>query len=300
MAKRRAEEALEEVFEAQSPASKKSKVDKTYGRPSNGTLHANGHEQEIDERNGKNILAAADEEAEQLEEAGVPSEDEENEEEPSAFNSTKRQNAPVEGFGDLYLDTIKRSVLDFDFEKLCSVTLSNINVYACLVCGTYYQGRGPKSHAYFHALDVGHHVFVNMGTKKVYVLPEGYEVKSSSLDDIKFVVDPRLSKDEVLRLDTEGKEATDLSGRRYRPGQLRDGPETAETEADIFRFCRNEQYQTERLFQRHYTSSFTHNTPPELLHARRSIDQVGAHPTILYSNPKDLESKSVQDPRVTS
>ena len=38
-----------------------------------------------------------------------------------------------------YLDTIDRSVLDFDFEKLCSVTLSRINAYACLVCGKYFQ-----------------------------------------------------------------------------------------------------------------------------------------------------------------
>lgn len=39
-----------------------------------------------------------------------------------------------------YLDTIDRSVLDFDFEKLCSVSLLNNNVYACLVCGKYFQG----------------------------------------------------------------------------------------------------------------------------------------------------------------
>ena len=38
-----------------------------------------------------------------------------------------------------YLDTIDRGVLDFDFEKLCSVSLSRINVYACLVCGKYFQ-----------------------------------------------------------------------------------------------------------------------------------------------------------------
>ncbi len=38
-----------------------------------------------------------------------------------------------------YLDTIDRHVLDFDFEKLCSVSLSRINVYACLVCGKYFQ-----------------------------------------------------------------------------------------------------------------------------------------------------------------
>ena len=40
-----------------------------------------------------------------------------------------------------YLDTINRTVLDFDFEKLCSVSLTRINVYACLVCGKYFQGQ---------------------------------------------------------------------------------------------------------------------------------------------------------------
>lgn len=30
--------------------------------------------------------------------------------------------------------------LDFDFEKLCSVSMSNQSVYACLICGKYYQG----------------------------------------------------------------------------------------------------------------------------------------------------------------
>lgn len=46
-----------------------------------------------------------------------------------------------------YLDTINRQVLDFDFEKLCSVSLSRINVYACLVCGKYFQGK-PKENTY--------------------------------------------------------------------------------------------------------------------------------------------------------
>ena len=129
-----------------------------------------------------------------------------------------RQTAPTEGFNDLYLDTINRSILDFDFEKLCSVTLSNINVYACLVCGKYFQGRGPKSHAYFHALEVDHHVYINMETKKVYVLPEGYEVLNKSLDDIKFVVDPKFTEDDVKKLDRVPKELMDLSNKRYRPG----------------------------------------------------------------------------------
>jgi U4/U6.U5 tri-snRNP-associated protein 2 len=40
-----------------------------------------------------------------------------------------------------YLDTVNRSNLDFDFEKICSVSLSTVNVYACLVCGKYFQGN---------------------------------------------------------------------------------------------------------------------------------------------------------------
>ncbi|TVY45295.1 putative mRNA-splicing protein [Lachnellula occidentalis] len=129
-----------------------------------------------------------------------------------------RQEAPPEGFDDLYLDTINRSVLDFDFEKLCSVSLSNINVYACLVCGKYYQGRGPKSHAYFHALEVGHHVYINMQTQKVYVLPEGYEVKNKSLEDIKFVSDPTYTKEQVMALDRDSQTAWTLLGKEYTPG----------------------------------------------------------------------------------
>ena len=35
--------------------------------------------------------------------------------------------------------------LDFDFEKCCSVTLSGHNVYACLVCGKYFQVRPAAS-----------------------------------------------------------------------------------------------------------------------------------------------------------
>jgi U4/U6.U5 tri-snRNP-associated protein 2 len=95
--------------------------------------------------------------------------------------------------------------------------LSNINVYACLVCGKYYQGRGTKSHAYFHALEVGHYVFINMHTLKVYVLPEGCEVNSKSLDDIEFVVDPRYSKEEVGKLDREPRTSWDLGGKTYIP-----------------------------------------------------------------------------------
>src|ERR1700722_711188 len=62
---------------------------------------------------------------------------------------------------------INRAVLDFDFEKLCSVSLSNINIYGCLVCGKYFQGRGRNSYAYAHSIHDDHHVFINLETTKV-------------------------------------------------------------------------------------------------------------------------------------
>ncbi|MCJ1426124.1 hypothetical protein MMC29_004026 [Sticta canariensis] len=232
MAKRPAEESLDNLEARDSPASKKARVDDSpqrspetngFSPPPIPSFFSNGHQREADERDGSkrdgnNTLAAADQEGKELEQAVSIVESNELQEEQSAYSAASRQTAPLDGYTDLYLDTIDRSVLDFDFEKLCSVTLSNINVYACLVCGKYYQGRGPKSHAYFHALEVGHHVYVNMQSKRVYVLPEGYEVKSKSLEDIKFVVDPKLSKDEVSRLDREPKDALDLGGKKYRPG----------------------------------------------------------------------------------
>lgn len=75
-----------------------------------------------------------------------------------------------------YLDTINRPYLDFDFEKLCSVSLTRINVYACLVCGKYFQGRGTNTHAYTHSVAESHHVFLNLHTLKFYCLPDNYEI----------------------------------------------------------------------------------------------------------------------------
>ena len=83
----------------------------------------------------------------------------------------KRAAAPKERIKCPYLDTVKRQVLDFDFEKLCSVCLSNQNVYCCLVCGVFFSGRGAHTYAYTHANQQGHFVFINLGSSKVYCLP---------------------------------------------------------------------------------------------------------------------------------
>ncbi|KAM7525136.1 hypothetical protein LguiA_015038 [Lonicera macranthoides] len=115
--------------------------------------------------------------------------------------------------------TIK-DVLDFDFEKFCSVSLSNFNVYACLVCGKYYQGRGQKSHAYTHSLEVGHHVYISLQTEKVYCLPDGYEINDPSLDDIRLVLNPRFSRKQVEQLDKNKQWSRALDGSDYLPGMV--------------------------------------------------------------------------------
>ncbi|KAJ8325992.1 hypothetical protein BDV3_003845 [Batrachochytrium dendrobatidis] len=118
----------------------------------------------------------------------------------------------------LYLDTINRARLDFDFEKLCSVSLSNLNVYACLVCGKYFQGRGVSSNAYYHSMGENHHVFINMDTLNVYVLPELYKVDDLSLNDIKYVIKPTFTEKDVEMLNKLSIHSYDLNNKMYIPG----------------------------------------------------------------------------------
>jgi U4/U6.U5 tri-snRNP-associated protein 2 len=228
MPKRPATDSLDDFIATDSPSSKRARVDdELESFPVRNRITQNGHL--IPRSDGTpDILGADRAEHEEMVEAGAtdildedklrPGDEEYDVNDEESALATVKQSGPDKGYDDLYLDTIKRSVLDFDFEKLCSVTLSNINVYACLVCGKYFQGRGTKSQAYFHALNEGHHVFINMHSKNVYVLPEGYEVNSKSLDDIKFVVDPQLTKDVVMKLDRAPQISWDLGGKKYVPG----------------------------------------------------------------------------------
>ncbi|KAL6856462.1 cysteine proteinase [Trichoderma novae-zelandiae] len=209
MSKRQASEALDELQDVATPASKRSRMGDLDSPLANS--HDDAQSLDQDGRDARN---------EHTEEDAPQSEDDDEALDNEPMAAPTRQSGPADGYDDLYLDTIDRNVLDFDFEKLCSVSLSNINVYACLVCGKYFQGRGVKSHAYFHSLDEDHHVFINLETQKVYVLPEGYEVKSKSLDDIKYVSDPRYTKDEVIQLDRRRPNAVSwtLGGKQYTPG----------------------------------------------------------------------------------
>ena len=245
--KRLAEEPLEEISRDDSPAQKRVRTD-IASAVNSATTSVIASEQNIDEdaelktkyingeagQNGNamklrpgerdkiDLLGADSALHEELEEASATPQamtgDDEIEDEDDIPVIPKRRKGPEEGFEDLYLDTIDRTRLDFDFEKLCSVTLSNINIYACLVCGKYFQGRGDKSQAYFHAVNTAHHPFINMQTKKIYILPEGYEVINTLFDDIKYVVDPHYTKQDIAKLDTAEKESFDVWNKKYIPG----------------------------------------------------------------------------------
>ena len=112
-----------------------------------------------------------------------------------------------------YMKTVNRYLLDFDFEKVCSVTLSNTNIYACLVCGLYFQGRGKGSPCYTHSVDKQHHVFLNVLDEKAYCLPDDYEIEDDSLDDIRFNLNPKFTD-----LDNIPTSALSLTGVEYIPG----------------------------------------------------------------------------------
>lgn len=117
-----------------------------------------------------------------------------------------------------YLDTINRHLLDFDFEKVCSQSLTNQNVYSCLVCGKFFQGRGRHTHAYTHSTQTGHHMFINLETCRIYCLPENYEVVDSSLDDVVRCLRPVFGPERIGALDGTTTLARDVHGVAYLPG----------------------------------------------------------------------------------
>ncbi|SCU81045.1 LANO_0B01838g1_1 [Lachancea nothofagi CBS 11611] len=97
-----------------------------------------------------------------------------------------------------YLESIDIKKLDFDREQICSVTLSPLNVYCCLTCGKFLQGRGEKSVAFLHSIHEDHHVFMNLKTRRAYILPENYEIPAIQfLEKIKFAICPSYTQKDI-------------------------------------------------------------------------------------------------------
>lgn len=115
-------------------------------------------------------------------------------------------------------DKIHRELLDFDFEKVCLVTLDSTNVYCCLVCGKYFQGRSKSSPAYNHAITMNHHKFLNLTSEKFYNLPEDIEIpKSHELQDILDYLNPRYTQRDI---DLLPRISFDLNSEKYRVGYV--------------------------------------------------------------------------------
>ena len=117
-----------------------------------------------------------------------------------------------------YLDTVNRQMIDFDSEKLCSITLTNMNVYVCLVCGKYFQGRGKTTPLFTHSVQAGHFVFMNLQSGRVYSLPDDYEVIDTSLRDVQRCLSPRYSLEEINALNRNTSLARDVHSVSYLPG----------------------------------------------------------------------------------
>ncbi|AGO13873.1 AaceriAGR007Cp [[Ashbya] aceris (nom. inval.)] len=118
--------------------------------------------------------------------------------------------------GEGLLQTIEKKRLDFYSEKVCSVTLSTIDVYSCLTCGKYLQGRNEGSPAFKHSIEVSHRLFMHMRTLKTYILPENRQLRNAEvLDQIKYGFRPTYESRQVANFPQECK---DLNGQPYLNG----------------------------------------------------------------------------------
>ena len=73
-------------------------------------------------------------------------------------------------------------------------------MYCCLICSKYFQGRGKGTHAYLHALDCKHYVYLNLHNAKFYCLPDNYEIVDPSLDDILYQLNPMFTEEDLKEL----------------------------------------------------------------------------------------------------
>lgn len=144
--------------------------------------------------------------------------DDDDKAEDDAEQDGRRKGAVPQRTDCPYLGTINRHVLDFDFEKLCSTSLSSENVYVDLVDGKYFQGRGKSTSAHRHALEKGHYVWMNVHDGKVFCIPDSYEVVDKSLEDIKFNLKPSFEEEEIEQMSTKVRYAKALDGSDYIPG----------------------------------------------------------------------------------
>jgi len=88
------------------------------------------------------------------------------------------------------------------------------------VCGKYFRGKGRQTPAFTHSVEEGHYVFIHLQKGKFVCLPDDYEIRDASLQDISAALNPRFTKEDVAKLDRNHDLSRDLFGKVYLPGYV--------------------------------------------------------------------------------
>ena len=144
--------------------------------------------------------------------------------------SKKKDNSKVDEENNnkncAYINTINKNLLDFDQEKICSITLNTNNIYSCLICGKYFHGKGKTTPCYIHSLSEQHHLFINLETRSIYCLPDDYELIENQsnkkiLYEIKQNLLPVYTKEQIKLIDKfSANQKLSLDNKKYFPGYL--------------------------------------------------------------------------------
>ena len=138
-----------------------------------------------------------------------------------ATPSKRARLVAVEPKATFPLKTINRHLLNFDFEKVCSVTLSPSNIYCCLTCGKYFHGKSETTPAFNHALTVGHELYIRLTDGAAYQLPDdvplaSYPEVDSKLEDIRKNLYPVFDSQMIAEIGK--KEVFTINGVSFMPG----------------------------------------------------------------------------------
>lgn len=121
------------------------------------------------------------------------------------------------------IEQIDRSILNFDFEKKCQITFFENDVYCCLICNKYLQGKTPGTKAYNHSLEFNHNFFISLDTSKIYQLPDDTEIIDKKIEDIKFNILPEytLNKENFQKIQNGLiEECYSVDGSIFYPGLI--------------------------------------------------------------------------------
>ncbi|KAG0668698.1 hypothetical protein C6P45_004473 [Maudiozyma exigua] len=102
--------------------------------------------------------------------------------------------------------TINNKKLDFDSDRICSVTLTKLNIYGCLTCGKFFKGYKERSPAFLHSISENHRLFISLKNhpNNIIVLPDELEINGTTpllsrqdqklVHDIIFATNPTYDK----------------------------------------------------------------------------------------------------------